>query len=100
MATDIGSIRPVNPYSIRRVNPKRDHDGKKDYPHQDADGFAEDLSELITEHEKRSNQGEQDAPAKEDTPQAPDRETARRDDPKAPSETPERPRPEHLDIEA
>ncbi len=100
MAADIGSIKPANPYSIRRVNPKRDHEGKKDYPHQDADGFAEDLSELITEHEKDSDQAERDAPPKDTTGQTPARETSRRDDPKAPSDSGELPEAEHLDIEA
>jgi len=95
MATDIGSIKPINPYSIRRVNPKRDHEGKKDYPHQDVDGFA---SELITEHEKDSEQGEQDAPPKRG--KHPRGEDETRNGPDVPTDSGERPKAEHLDVEA
>lgn len=52
MAADIAPIRPVTQFTVRRVASKRDHEGKKDYPHEDADRFAEELSDTL-EHEER-----------------------------------------------
>ena len=45
MAAEVAKIKVTNPYAIRTVMPKRDHESKKDYPHQDANGFAEELGE-------------------------------------------------------
>ena len=87
MATGIDAVPPVNPYTVRRVARKRDHEGKRDYSHQDADGFAEDLTELLEDghpHHEEPEQSEPDQPAEdqaEDTPQTPRQAT-------------------HLDIEA
>ena len=72
MTPDVPSIKPVNPYTIRRVNPKRDHEGKKDFPHKDADLFAEELGDTLDEEKERRHPppGEESVDTEEEPPPA------------------------------
>jgi hypothetical protein len=68
MAADVGKIKVVNPYTVRQVIPKRDHESKKDYPHQDANGFAKELTEKrddAAKHLPKPDSAPEEAPAEE-----------------------------------
>lgn len=91
MSPDINSIKPTNPYTIRQVRPKRDHEGKKDYPHQDANGFAAELGDALDDDQQQPK--DQDHP-----PQQPAKPTGQQPA-EEPSEQPQEPGG-HLDLEA